>query len=701
MSSRKLAPKAIAAAITIVAVATSSFAALGATGGWPGYQHDSARTGVDPDAPAVTGISAGWNTHLDEKMYAQPLVAGSLVYAATENNTVYALDVTSGAIAWQNHLAAPAALSQLPCGNINPYGITGTPVIDTANGVLYTAALVAGPAVHHELYALNLKAGGAVLYHFPIDAPGSDPLAHGQRGALSLASGKVYVPYSGRAGDCGTYVGRVVGVNAGDSTGASLVNYALPNTSRGGIWAAASADGSGNLYVATGNSNATGTTPDRGESVVKLSPALKELDYFTAPEWSSLNSSDTDIGSIGPTLLQNGWILQSGKSGMGYLLNSANLGHVGGQLFEGRICDAGQQAVGFGAYQAPNTVFIPCTSSLKAVHVTTTGTPGFTVTTVRAGYSGGQGSSPPIIAGGVLWNMDAGNRLLLGFNPSTGTQRFSQPLAGTPVHFAAPSSGAGHVFVPSGSILEAFTLSSASPPTPTPVIQATFTSHAVDSPKPVQRGSTLSIASTITATQASNVLIDVEIHDAASNKVFQQFWDNQTLVAGQPRTYTSAWQVPATAALGAHTTTIGVFTPGWHVRKSWNTTADSFSVIAASSPTPTPTPVARVFTSGASASPASIHPGGNVSLSAAVKSNTVGKALVDVEVYDASFKKVFQQYWDAQSFTAAGQTLTFNGAWRAPASTAPGTYTVMVGVFSPGWGTLYNWNSSGATFVVN
>ena len=278
MGSQKLARRLGAAAIAVLAlVATSYFAALGATTGWPTYQHDAGRSGLDPDAAPVATLSAGWNTQLDGTMYAQPLVVGSLVYAATENNTVYALNVNSGAVVWQQHLSAPARLNQLPCGNIDPYGITGTPVIDTPNGVLYAAALQASPSVHHELYALNLNAGGAVLYHYPIDAPGSDPLAQGQRGALTLANGKVYVPYAGRAGDCGTYKGRVVGVNTGDASGASLVSYGLPNTSRGGIWAAGSADGSGNLYVATGNSNATASTAGprrkRGQAVADVAGA--------------------------------------------------------------------------------------------------------------------------------------------------------------------------------------------------------------------------------------------------------------------------------------------------------------------------------------------------------------------------------------------------------------------------------------------
>ena len=215
MRSQQLARRLGAAAIAVLAlVATSYFAVLGATAGWSTYQHDTGRSGLDPDAPPVTAVSAGWNTQLDASMYAQPLVAGSLVYAATENNTVYALDVTSGAIAWSQHLSAPVT-SGLPCGNINPSGITGTPVIDTANNVLYAAALQASPSIHHELYALNLNAGGAVLYHYPIDAPGSTPTVQGQRGALTLANGRVYVPYSGRAGDCGSYTGRVVGVSTG------------------------------------------------------------------------------------------------------------------------------------------------------------------------------------------------------------------------------------------------------------------------------------------------------------------------------------------------------------------------------------------------------------------------------------------------------------------------------------------------------
>jgi hypothetical protein len=60
---------------------------------------------------------------------------------------------------------------------------------------------------------------------------------------------------------------------------------------------------------------------------------------------------------------------------------------------------------------------------------------------------------------------------------------------------------------------------------------------------------------------------------------------------------------------------------------------------------------------------------------------------------------VFQAFWDKQAFVA-NQTRTFSTTWSVPASASPGSYTVKIGIFSPGWGTLYNWNNSAAVFSV-
>jgi len=106
------------------------------------------------------------------------------------------------------------------------------------------------------------------------------------------------------------------------------------------------------------------------------------------------------------------------------------------------------------------------------------------------------------------------------------------------------------------------------------------------------------------------------------------------------------------------------------------------------------------FTSTGSALPSAVQRGNGVALTASVKSNTAISALVDLEVYNASGAKVFQQAWDNQSFSA-GQTLNLTATWPVPASATPGTYKVAIGVFTPGWGTLYSWNGSAATVTVN
>src|SRR5215471_1892128 len=94
---------------------------------WTTYHRDAARTGVAPAQPTAGPLSIAWRRHLDGAVYGQPLVIGGLVIAATEGDTVYGLDRATGTARWHVHLGTPVPLSALPCGNIDPLGITGTP----------------------------------------------------------------------------------------------------------------------------------------------------------------------------------------------------------------------------------------------------------------------------------------------------------------------------------------------------------------------------------------------------------------------------------------------------------------------------------------------------------------------------------------------------------------------------------------------
>ena len=99
---------------------------------WPTYHRDAARTGVAPAAPAAGRLAIAWQRHLDGAAYGQPLVIGGTVIAATEGDSVYALDRGTGRVRWRVKLGTPVPLSKLPCGDIDPLGITGTAVYDPA-----------------------------------------------------------------------------------------------------------------------------------------------------------------------------------------------------------------------------------------------------------------------------------------------------------------------------------------------------------------------------------------------------------------------------------------------------------------------------------------------------------------------------------------------------------------------------------------
>ena len=105
------------------------------------------------------------------------------------------------------------------------------------------------------------------------------------------------------------------------------------------------------------------------------------------------------------------------------------------------------------------------------------------------------------------------------------------------------------------------------------------------------------------------------------------------------------------------------------------------------------------YTTSATVSPASVSPGATANIAAVVSSQIASKALVDIEVYNGGGTKLFQQYFDNQTFTA-GAPRTFTSPWAVPAGQPSGTYTVRLGIFSVGWGALLDWNNSAAQFTV-
>ena len=167
--------------------------------------------------------SIAWRARLDGAVYGQPLLVGNLVIAATENDSLYALAQSTGRLVWRAHVGTPVPLADLPCGNIDPLGITGTPAYDAGNGLVYAVAETSG--YHHVLVGVSV-ANGARKVQRDIPAPDGQPRYDQQRPALAIGDGRVYVAFGGLYGDCGPYRGSVAGVPLSGS--GPIVSYVAP-----------------------------------------------------------------------------------------------------------------------------------------------------------------------------------------------------------------------------------------------------------------------------------------------------------------------------------------------------------------------------------------------------------------------------------------------------------------------------------------
>jgi len=403
---------------------TGSPAALAATD-WTTYHRDAARTGAAPASPAAGRLSIAWRRHLDGAVYGQPLVVGGLVIAATEGDTVYGLDRATGQVRWHVHLGTPVPLSALPCGNIDPLGITGTPVYDPATRLVYAVAETTG--FRHVLAAITVPAG-KLAFTRDVPTPDGNPRYDQQRAALALDRGRVYVAFGGLLGDCGPYQGSINGVPAPGQ--GPIVSYKVPTAREAGMWGAGGpvVGPDGTIYVSAGNGAATGPPFDGSDSVTALTPALRRTGIFAPTTWAADNAGDRDLGSTAPGLLDSGLILADGKSGTGYLLNSSHLTGVGSQVAQAPVCAA------FGGMATTRTtVYVPCISGgMAAVN-----TAGNKIKVLWRGPPGAQGS--PVLGGGAVWVPDWNAGVLYELDPGTGHVRHQIKLGSALPHFASPS----------------------------------------------------------------------------------------------------------------------------------------------------------------------------------------------------------------------------------------------------------------------
>jgi hypothetical protein len=480
VSSAGLAPPVAAAARTAVksfpvsASRIASSAALTPNGSWTTYHLNHSRTGYDSTLATVTSVAAGWvSPTLDGDIYGEPLVYNGVVYVATLNNSVYALNQSDGTVVWSVNLGAPET-SGWGCGNINPTGILGTGVIDPSNSRIYEVAFLHQYEAYF-LFGLDLSTGNQALLT-EISPNGFDWRIQQERGALSMSHDNthVYIPFGGRDGDCGAYHGWVAGAPTAGGPVDEL--YETPSTASG-IWAAGGVvvdDTTGNVLFATGNAIPCNTAIN-SDSVIRTAATLGAATSFFQPQdWlANWCGPDLDLGSTTPVLINSGLMFTTGKYGQGFLVNPQSLGGTDGQLFPtpapatyagADVCRGSHSSVVFGsiAYAAPYVYFSCNGHGLVAIHVNTSTNSfspcGATCTSPSWNVGGGTTFGPPIVAGGAVWVVDTGGGSgLYGFDAATGTQIYHSSGFGV-VHFATPTEAGSEIFVGAGTEVRSFAL---------------------------------------------------------------------------------------------------------------------------------------------------------------------------------------------------------------------------------------------------
>ena len=391
-----------------------------------------------PGLPAAGKLTLDWTAHLDGAVYGQPLVVGGDVIAATENDSVYAISRTNGKTLWRAHVGTPVPRSALHgCGDIFPLGITGTPIYDRADGLVYAVAETTG--YHHVLFGLAVSSGKVeVKRDLDLPTKADQPDYNQQRPALAIDDGRVYAAFGGLAGDCGAYIGGVVGV-ALDGKG-SLVSWHTPTTREGAVWGTAGpvAGPQGELWVATGNGAAGPGDPyDGSDSVDFLSPTLTRTQYFAPATWAADNASDLDLGSTQPVRASGGSTFVMGKRGVGYLLSSTHFGGIGGELASLAICKP------FGAAaDAGSIAYEPCNSGgIAAIYLNAAQKK---IRVLWRGPADGNGS--PVIGGGAVWvtaysGSGGSPTTLYELNPANGAVRHQISINDGLPHFSSLSLG--------------------------------------------------------------------------------------------------------------------------------------------------------------------------------------------------------------------------------------------------------------------
>jgi outer membrane protein assembly factor BamB len=317
----------------------------------PTWHYDMGRTGLDSQETSLTptSVSATFGKRqalaMDGAVDAQPLYLSGMtmgaqgthnvLYVATENDSVYALDASSGAQLWKTSALKPSetAADNQGCNELSSQvGITSTPVIDRyygTDGAIYFVAKTkdSGANYHQRLHALDLTTG-AELAGSPVDITATYPANGGvtqtfdpgifvERSALLLSQGTVYLSWGAPCQQTSfDYDSWEMAYNEATLAQQSVLDL-TPNGSGGGIWmsgAGPAADQYGSVFLATSegtfdttlDGNGHPVNGDYGNGYVEIQGSngvMSAYDYFEPLNGVPGSANYQDQGSGGILLM--------------------------------------------------------------------------------------------------------------------------------------------------------------------------------------------------------------------------------------------------------------------------------------------------------------------------------------------------------------------------------------------------------------
>ncbi|HEY3989774.1 MAG TPA: hypothetical protein VGM02_10785 [Acidobacteriaceae bacterium] len=496
----------------------------------PTWHNDLGRTGLNasetvltPTSVNSTGFGKKSSETTDGAVDAQPLYLSGLtigaqshnvLYAATENDTVYAWDADSGAQIWRTSAveANETASDNQGCSELpSQVGITSTPVIDryfAPDGAIYFVAKTkdSGGNYHQRLHALDLVTG-AELNGSPVEIAATYPANGGQtntfdpgifveKAALLVSNGMVYLSWAAPCQETSfNYDGWVMAYNEGTLAQESVLDVTL-NGSGGGIWmsgAGPAADANGNVFLITSkgtfdttlDTNGKPQNSDYGNGYLKIQSTngvMSVVDYFEPLNGVPGSANYQDQGSGGVMLMPQfvdgsttipSLLIGAGQDDNIYLTvdNGTPLGGYGGTGNKNTATLTG--ALPNGATSSPATLggkfyYGASSDALKMFDITTSLTP----TSRSTNTLGASGATPAISANGastaIVWALDttaSGGAVLYAYDAtnlatelySSSTQATRDAVGATSKH-AVPTVANGHVYVGTESGVDVFGL---------------------------------------------------------------------------------------------------------------------------------------------------------------------------------------------------------------------------------------------------